>query len=423
MPKCLVYDESTALTTDGSFLPLNKSTNDETDEIYHSTVYFQKNVKGRAIQSMLKKGMEKFREVIDEAKETHSIAAIQKLFPKEFLQQIDKQDQILDEYKRVEEALKNDEKLQEELKKIECRDAGNLLNFLEKELFRLEGEKKAHALYLLAERERYSRQARDFGNADFEDQFRNDAMTLYLENVLCEGVQRVTEDKRNFVRNVAKKIDRKATKTVTFQEKEEEEYSDESNTEEILNGNDEAVPDQKVVMDLLKKNVVPLIIDRIKNEQMVAQQRKYLFEAHVDIFKLEYERAKIEQERQICCEILNGIISVATEITENSCQPTSPAESNDSCDSREAERLASKIVTEILNEIIDSKFELSSTSSDQSSATESYDGDYSNVQSTSDADSTTEMLANQVVHNILNKILENSFSSTTDLTETQSDTV
>lgn len=422
MPKCLVYDESTASTTESSMSALNQPTNDETDEIYHSTVYIQKNVKGRAIQSMLKKGMEKFREVIDEAKETHSIAAIRKLFPKEFSQQIDNQDQILNEYKRVEEALKNDERLQEELKKIECRDAGNLLNFLEKELFRLEGEKKAHALYLLAERERYSRQARDFGNADFEDQFRNDAMTLYLENILCEGVHRVTEDsKRSFVRNVAKKIDKKASRTVTFQETVEEEFSDESNTEEILNTFDKTVPDQNVVIELLKENIVPLIIDRIKNEQLVAQQRKYLCNAHVDLFKQEYERAKIEQERQVCVEILNDIVFEATERAQSSWL-TSPAESYDTCDSKEAERLATQIVAEILNEIIDLKFEFSSTSSDQSSATESYDGDYSNVQSTSDADSTTEILANQVVHNILNEILENSFSSTTDLTETQSDT-
>lgn len=143
---------------------------------------------------MLLKGMAKFHDVIEEAKETHSIAAIRKLFPKEFSQQIDNQEQILDEYRRVEEALKNDEKLQEELKKVESKDAGNLLNFLEKELHRLEGEKRAHALYLLAERERYSRQAASMGKFEFEEQFRSDAITLYLENILLEGVHRASDD-------------------------------------------------------------------------------------------------------------------------------------------------------------------------------------------------------------------------------------
>jgi hypothetical protein len=400
-------------TTESAMSSVHQSFNDEADEVYHSTVCIQKSVKGRAIQNMLKKGMEKFRSVIDEAKETHSIAAIRKLFPKEFSQQIDNQDQILNEYKRIEDALKNDEKLQEELKKVESRDAGNLLSFLEKELQRLEGEKKAHALYLLSERERYSRQAASLGRNEFEEQFRNDAITLYLENILCEGIHRVTDDdNREFVRKVAKKIDRKASKTVTFQEIPEE-YSDESNTEEISTESLEGdkIPDQKVVMELLKENMMPQIMNRLKNEQMLSQHKKYLSQAHNDLFKEEYERVKAEQEKQICVDILNDIIVSAT------VELTSPAESSDTCDSKEAEVLASQIVEQILNEMIDTNFELSSTSTDQSSSNGSYDGDYSNVQS-SDAESTTEALANQVVQSILNEILENSFSST-DFTDTQ----
>jgi hypothetical protein len=282
---------------------------DQTDDIYKNTVVIQKNVKGRAIQNMLSRGMEKFREVIEEAKETHSIAAIRKLFPKEFSQQIDNQDQIISEYKRIEEALKNDEKLQEELKKVECRDAGNLLNFLEKELHRLEGEKRAHALYLLAERERYSRQAATMGKAEFEEQFRNDAITLYLENILLEGVHRAADEtSRDYIRNVAKKIDRRASKTVTFGDVEQ--FSDESNTEDISDGSvkDEEIPDQKVVMELLKDNMMPQIMDRIKNEQMIVQQKKYLMSAHQELFKQEFEEAKIEQELKMCLDIFNEVV-------------------------------------------------------------------------------------------------------------------
>lgn len=410
LPKCLVYDDSASTTESSRSAPIQQP-DDELDEIYQHTVCVQKNVKGRAIQSMLKRGMEKFRDVIEEAKETHSIASIRKLFPKEFSQQIDNQDQILDEYKRVEEALKNDEKLQEELKKVESREAGNLLNFLEKELHRLEDEKREHAMYLLAERERYSRQAATMGKAEFEEQFRNDAITLYLENILCEGVHRAAGDNREVVRKFAKKIDRKASKTVTFHE-EVEQFSDESNTEMFSDDSLQAdeVPDQKVVMELLKENMMPQIIDRIKNEQLIVQQKKYLMAAHNDLFKEEYEQEKLLQVRQMCTDFLNEIIDLATTDIESS---------TESCDSREAEILATQIVEQILNEIIESNFEFSSSSSDLSSSSGSYDGDYSNVQSTSDADSTTEILANQVVRSILNEILENSFSSTTDFTETQ----
>lgn len=396
---------------------LVQAPDDTTDELYQSTVCIQKNIKGRAIESMLKRGMEKFRDVIDEAKETHSIAAIRKLFPKEFSQQIDNQDQILDEYKRVEEALKNDEKLQEELKKVESRDAGNLLNFLEKELHRLDGEKRAHAMYLLAERERYSRQAATMGKTEFEEQFRNDAITLYLENILLEGVHRASTDEnsREYIRKVARKIDRRASKSVTFDEQVEQ-FSDESNTEDVSEDSLKAdeIPDQKVVMELLKENMMPQIMDRIKSEQLLVQQKKYLGAAHESLFEQELAEVRLELERDMCVDILNDIIEMAT------VDCPSPPDSNISQESKEAEDLATQIVEQILNEIIEANFEFSSSSSGQSVSSESYDGDYSNVQSTSDtADSSTEILANQIVRSILNEILENSLSSTTEFTETQ----
>ena len=397
---------------------LVQAPDDQTDETYQNTICVQKTIKGRAIQNMLLKGMAKFHEVIEEAKETHSIAAIRKLFPKEFSQQIDNQEQILEEYKRVEEALKNDERLQEELKKVESKDAGNLLTFLEKELRRLEGEKRAHALYLLAERERYSRQAATMGRTEFEEQFRSDAITLYLENILLEGVHRIADDSsREYIRRVAKKIDRKASKTVRFDEAIEE-FSDESNTEDISEDSLEAdeIPDEKVVMELLKENMMPQIIDRIKNEQLIVQQKKYLMSAHQDLFKEEFAEAKLEQERDMCVEILNDLIELAT--VDN----PSPAVSFNRRHSKEAEMLASQIVEQILNEMIEANFEFSPSISEHASSSGSYDGDYSNVQSTSDTDSSTEILANQVVQSILNEILENSFSSTTEYETQTSDT-
>lgn len=365
---------------------------------------------------MLNRGMEKFRDVIEEAKETHSIAAIRKLFPKEFSQQIDNQDQILNEYKRVEEALKNDEKLQEELKKVEGRDAGNLLSFLEKELHRLEGEKRAHAMFLLAERERYSRQAATMGRVEFEEQFRNDAITLYLENILMEGAHRAADDNsREYVRKVAKKIDRKASKVVTFDETIEQ-FSDESNTEDVSDESVKAedIPDEKVVMELLKDNIMPQILDRIKSEHLLVKQKKYLLAAHQDLFREEFEEAKSEEERAICCGLLNDMIDNAT------IDHQVPVDSCGRRDSTEAEALAAQIVEQILSEIIESNFEFSLSSSDNSSTNGSYDGDYSNIQSTSDtAESTAEVLANEVVRGILLEILENSLSSTTEFSETQ----
>lgn len=389
---------------------------DQSDEVFQSTVFIQKTIKGRAIQNMLLRGMSKFHETLEEVKETHSIAAIRNLFPKEFSCQIDNQEQLFDEYKRVEEALKNDEKLQEELKKVESKDAGNLLTFLEKELKRLKGEKHAHALFLLAERERYSRQAVTMGRVEFESQFRNDAITLYLENILLEGVNRAgKEGSREYIRKVAKKIDRKASRTVTFDEQIEE-FSDESNTEDVSEPMSDIVSNDKVVEELLKENLIPHIIDRIKNKNFVSHQKKYLNSAHQELFREEFQQSIRKKENQLCIDILNELIEAAT--VDN----VSPSESRDSSSSREAEVLASQIVEHILNEIIESKFEFSRSSTENSTTHGSYDGDYSNVQSTSEAESTTEALANEVVQSILNDIILQSLSSSTLLTETDTQT-
>jgi len=379
---------------------------------------------------MLQKGIGKFRDVIDEAKETHSIAAIRKLFPKEFAQQIDDQEQIINEYRRVEEALKNDEKLQDELKKVESRDAGNLLNFLERQLHRLEGEKREHAMYLLAERERYSREAAAMGKREFEEQFRNDAITLYLENILLEGVHRAAtsgEESREVVRRMARKIDRRASKSVSFDEREEErESSNESNTEDVSESSSKAAAtealDEKVVMELLKENMMPKIMSKIKNEQLLAQQKKHLMSAHHDLFKDELEAALKQAEREVCVDILEEMFAKAT-----SADGAQYLERTVSEESAEAEVLAGQSVELILSEIAGGEIEFSSTSTAATfSSNGSYDGDgdgdTSNLLSTTDTDSTTDRVAAQVVRDILSEIIFESFSSTTEFTtESQSD--
>ncbi|KAG5679259.1 hypothetical protein PVAND_008839 [Polypedilum vanderplanki] len=414
--KCVSY-ESPNISIEKTTPTLPSSLfDDHLDKDYQDNVLIQKTVKGRAIQSMLLRGMKKFHDVIEEAKETHSIAAVRKLFPKEFSQQIDNQEQILNEYKRIEEALKNDKKLQEELKKVESKDAGNLLNFLEKEFNRLQGEKRAHAMYLLAERERYRREAETLGKKDFDDQFKNDAITLYLENILLDGINRaVDDDSCEYIRKVARKLDKKASKTVTFHEAIEE-FSNESNTEDVSDVYE--IPDENVVVELLKDNMVPQIMDRIKNEQKIAHQKKLLMQAHIDLYFDEFEQIKFEEKQEICSSILDEIIQNATyeeEIEEIS--EFKPSRQN----SAEAEALASQIVEQILNEIMENENFDISVSVTESSTSRDYDGDDSNVQSTSETESSTDYLAKEIVVGVLNDIIESGIVSTSEYTEETSD--
>lgn len=416
--RCVSYESPISMEKTTPTLP-SALFDDHHDKEYQDNVLIQKTVKGRAIQGMLLRGMKKFHDVIEEAKETHSIAAIRKLFPKEFSQQIDNQEQIFNEYKRIEEALKNDKKLQEELKKVESKDAGNLLSFLEKEFNRLQGEKRAHAMYLLAERERYRREAETLGKTDFDDQFKNDAITLYLENILLDGINRaVDDDSREYIRKVARKLDIKASKTVTFHEAIEE-FSNESNTEDVSDVFE--IPDENVVVELLKDNMVPQIMDRIKNEQKIAHQKKLLMQAHIDLYFDEFEQIKFEEKQEICSSIVDELIQNATYEPKSEENSTKSTRQN----SAEAEALATQIVEQILNEIMENDNFDVSFSVTESSTSRDYDGDDSNscgVQSPSETESSNDYLAKKIVVGVLNDIIvdiiESGIVSTSEFTET-----
>jgi hypothetical protein len=415
LPKCFFYDDT---PKEG---PVKITHDDEQEKSYQNTLLVQKNIKGRAIQEMLQKGMKKFQNAIDEAKKTHSISAVQKLFPKEFSHQIDSQIQILSEYKRLEEMLKNDERLKEELKKVESKDAGNLLNFLEKELHRLEEEKRGHALYLLAERERYCREATNLaGSNAFEEQFQNDAITLYLENVLIQGINRALDDNsREYIRKVTRKIDRKAAnRKVAFENSGDSDV--ESNTESIsVEESPVEALDHKVVVELLKDQVFPQIADRVKNEQLKISQKKFLTHAHLDLYRDEIMQIQKEEEIKFCAEIIDEMITQAT-IPQI---PDKFTEVRERQNSIEAEILASQLIEQILNEILlGGNIEVSTSTSDEDSTSRDYDGDNSNMQSVTETEteSTTDILAKKVIQNVLSDIIEHGISSSTS-TITESD--
>lgn len=62
--------------------------------------------------------------------------------------------------------------LEEALKRLSGSLVGSLLDFLNKELRRLLDERRAHAMCLLAERERYNREAAEAGRRQDELQRR-----------------------------------------------------------------------------------------------------------------------------------------------------------------------------------------------------------------------------------------------------------
>lgn len=310
---------------------------DDTDEArYQDTVLIQKIIKGRAIQNMLYKGKEKCQELIDELRSKHSISSIQNLYPKGFDQLNEHKRSVLKEYKRIEDELQKDEIVQEELKRAEGTEIGNLLTFLDQELNRLQGEKKAHALYLLAEHERARRESADLERKQLEKQLSKeddqevskaqyDTVSMFLENVLIEGIDRIAdESSRKYIRNIAKKIDIEANKSLDERDEIDFEQgmcstsqADPQNVRFAVSRSeskeDAENPEKAIVKEMLKEFMVPEICKRILAQQMKNQQKKYLraahqsLYAHLEVLPLE----EVQDVRIVCEDLVNEVIFMA----------------------------------------------------------------------------------------------------------------
>lgn len=363
-----------------------KMLDDSSEKTLESSLLMQKTIKGRSIQNMLQKGIKNFRDVIQEAKD-------------EFSQHIDGQNLLALELKQIEDSIKNDQKLQEDLQAIESKDTKSLLSFLEKKLQRLQGEKRAHALFILAERERYYREASPFMKKhELDETFKNDAISLYLENVLMEGINNQTEEiSREYVQRITRKIDQIASIDTKIENAPQNDSKSDVSFE---------------ITNEIKDQILPHVIDRINNEQLRTKQNILLGEIHKELFRDEFLSREHEEQQKICSEIIDEII-------ENVITEKFVPSRMERIRSAEAEMLASKIVEKILNEI--------SQNADQCGfrGHHSYDDendDGSNIPSSlteTETESSTDVLANEVVYNVLSDVLGSSSREFSDENETK----
>lgn len=115
--------------------------------------------------------------------------------------------------------------MQECLDKLQGNIVGSLLDFLNKELRRLLEERRAHAICIILERERYDREAAEAGRRQVELRRRREhdemfkqivkiqqeTVDLYLEDILKEGMEFASDSEaKEYVDKLAKKIDEEA---------------------------------------------------------------------------------------------------------------------------------------------------------------------------------------------------------------------
>ncbi|XP_005345035.1 cilia- and flagella-associated protein 91 [Microtus ochrogaster] len=233
-----------------------------------AVIHLQKLLRGRVVQNMMFEGKEKRLELIMELRTSHALQEDDKLVKKA--------------EKQVTLALQRQRNLHENklsvienhLGDLEGRVLADMLDFLSKELVRLQEERRIHAFAMLAERQRRMREAEESGRRQVEqrrlqqeDQIfmevikvHQSTVTSYLEDIILNTEERTAEEQaRAEVERIAEDINDIA-------------YAMESRR---------ASPQsEEIVAELVYSFLIPEVQKDFVKEKVRLAQRKHILAAH-----------------------------------------------------------------------------------------------------------------------------------------------
>ncbi|XP_044258673.1 cilia- and flagella-associated protein 91-like isoform X2 [Tribolium madens] len=257
---------------------------DGDEDFYQAMVLIQSIIKGRAAQMHIYEGRERCRELIQELKYSSG------LLVEENVQIHDYKLKIKLQQRNEQIALEKLFRLRESLDELQSSVVGSLLDFLNKELRRLLEERRAHAICILLERERYDREAAEAGRRQVELRRRREhdemfkqivkiqqeTVDLYLEDIIKESMEFTSEEEaRMYIEGLARKID-------------EEAYRIKEATNITINDEEE------IVADLVHHFVVPEVQKQIIRQKIQRKQREKLRAVHDSVYS-EIEEVNIIQ--------------------------------------------------------------------------------------------------------------------------------
>uniref|UniRef100_H0VTH7 Cilia- and flagella-associated protein 91 n=1 Tax=Cavia porcellus TaxID=10141 RepID=H0VTH7_CAVPO len=233
-----------------------------------AVIYLQKLLRGRVIQNMMFEGKEKRLELIQELRTSHALQEDEKLVKKA--------------EKQVTLALQRQRNLHEHkvsrienhLAGLEGRVLADMLDFLSKELVRLQEERRIHAFAMLAERQRRMREAEESGRRQVEqrrlqeeDQIfkevikvHRSTVTSYLEDIILNTEENTAEEQaRAEIEKMAEEINDIA-------------YEMESRRTHLQS--------EEIVAELVYSFLIPEVQKDFIKEKVRNAQRKHILAAH-----------------------------------------------------------------------------------------------------------------------------------------------
>ncbi|XP_060786401.1 cilia- and flagella-associated protein 91-like [Neoarius graeffei] len=229
-----------------------------------AVIFLQKLLRGRSIQNQMLEGAEKQLELIQELRTTHALQ-----LEEQELQRADKE---------VTLALRREKEQERAMKKLSEVDVdglsgaviGDMLDFLSKELIRLQEERRIHAFILLAERDRRLREAKESGWRQVEERRRREedeifrqvmkvhqaTVDLYLEDVILVSIDQTAEAQaRKEIHHMAEELN-----NITYA------------MEETRNN----MQSEEIVAQLVHSFLIPEVNKGIARDRVRKNQRRHL---------------------------------------------------------------------------------------------------------------------------------------------------
>ncbi|KAM6162144.1 cilia- and flagella-associated protein 91 [Erethizon dorsatum] len=248
--------------------PTLAMTSNEEEDIEMAVIYLQRLLRGRVVQNMMFEGKEKRLELIQELRTSHALQEDEKLVKKA--------------EKQVTLALQRQRNLHEHkvslvenhLAGLEGRALADMLDFLSKELVRLQEERRVHAFAMLAERQRRIREAEESGRRQVEyrrlqeeDQIfkevikvHRSTVTSYLEDIILNTEENTAEDQaRAEIEKIAEEIN-----DIAYE----------------LENRRTHLQSEEIVAELVYSFLIPEVQKDFIKEKVRNAQRKHLLAAH-----------------------------------------------------------------------------------------------------------------------------------------------
>ncbi|XP_060733369.1 cilia- and flagella-associated protein 91 [Tachysurus vachellii] len=280
---------------------------DEEKEL--AVIFLQKLIRGTAIQTQMLEGVEKHLELIQELRTTHSLQR-----EEQELQRADKQvTQALQRQHELTES--RTAQIQSFVDGLSGEVIGDMLDFLSKELVRLQEERRIHAYMLLAERDRRLREAEESGRRQVEERRRREedeifrqvmkvhqaTVDLYLEDVILHSIDQTAEAQaREEIHQFAEELN-----NITYAMEE-------------MRNNEQS---EEIVAQLVYSFLIPEVQKVTARERVKQSQRRHLHAAHSLIHDTDSSSTSpqlLSPTSKASTSLLSQIVEQVEEVSHNS---------------------------------------------------------------------------------------------------------